>query len=100
MANARLVFVSSDLRDSNLYPDGNSYTLHMTLPIKNISKVDLVSAHFPNSMYNVTKSSNVIVINELQTFSCTQEGTIRRHSHGLSLRPVSIRHTSRLKDIF
>jgi len=63
MANARLVFVSSDLRDSNLYPDGNSYTLHMTLPIKNISKVDLVSAHFPNSMYNVTKSSNVIVIN-------------------------------------
>jgi hypothetical protein len=63
MANARLVFVSSDLRDSNIYPNGNSYVLHMTLPVKNISKVDLVSAHFPNSMYNITKSSNVISIN-------------------------------------
>jgi hypothetical protein len=63
MANSRLVFASSDLRDSNLYPDGNSYTLHMTLPVKNISKIDLVSAHFPNSMYNITKSSNVISIN-------------------------------------
>lgn len=63
MSNARLVFVSSDLRDSNIYPNGNSYVLHMTLPVKNIFKVDLVSAHFPNSMYNVTKSSNVISIN-------------------------------------
>ena len=34
----------------------------MTLPVKNIFKVDLVSAHFPNSMYNITKSSNVISI--------------------------------------
>jgi len=63
MADARLVFVSSDLRDSNLYPSGNSYVLHMTIPVKNISKVDLVSAHFPNSMYNITSSSNVISIN-------------------------------------
>jgi len=63
MANARLVFASSDLRDSNLYPNGNSYVLHMTIPVKNIFKIDLVSAHFPNSMYNVTKSSNAISIN-------------------------------------
>ena len=63
MANARLVFASSDLRDSTLYPNGNSYVLHMTIPLKNIFKIDLVSAHFPNSMYNVTKSSNAISIN-------------------------------------
>jgi len=63
MASSRLVFVSSDLRDSEIYPDGSSYILHMTLPVKNISKVDLVSAHFPNSMYNITNSSNVISIN-------------------------------------
>jgi len=63
MANTRLIFVSSDLRDSAIYPNGNSYVLHMTLPVKNISKVDLVSAHFPNSMYNITKSSNAISIN-------------------------------------
>lgn len=63
MANARLVFACSDLRDSNIYPYGNSYVLHMTLPVKNIIKVDLVSAHFPNSMYNVPDSSNVITIN-------------------------------------
>jgi hypothetical protein len=35
----------------------------MTIPVKNIFKVDLVSAHFPNSLYNITTSSNVISIN-------------------------------------
>ena len=64
MANARLVFASSDLRDSKIYPNGNNYVLHMTLPVKNIIKVDLVSAHFPNAMYNLNSSSNVITINQ------------------------------------
>jgi len=63
MSNARLVHVSSDLRDSNIYPYGNAYVLHLTIPLKNIAKVDLVSAHFPNSLYNVSTSSNAISIN-------------------------------------
>lgn len=61
-ATERLVFADSLNRDDGLYPSGNSYTLHLTTPIKNIERVDLVSARVPNTMYNVTNGSNVFSI--------------------------------------
>lgn len=54
------VFVSSENRDTALYPNGNSYTLHLTTPIKDISKVELLHASVPNTMYNLTNGSNVV----------------------------------------
>lgn len=61
-ATERLVFADSLNRDSNLYPSGDSYILHLTTPIKNIERVDLVSARVPNTMYNITNGSNVFSI--------------------------------------
>lgn len=58
----RLVFADSDNRDDSLYPSGNSYVLHLTTPIKNIERVDLVSARVPNTMYNITNGSNIFAI--------------------------------------
>ena len=55
----RLLFADSTNRDSNLYPSGNSYVLHLTRPIRNIERVDLVSARVPNTMYNLTNGTNV-----------------------------------------
>ena len=54
------VFVSSENRDTTLYPNGNSYTLHLTTPIKDIQKVELLHASIPNTMYNLKDGSNVI----------------------------------------
>jgi hypothetical protein len=62
-ATQRLVFADSLNRDVDLYPDGSSYVLHLTTPIKNIERVDLVSARVPNTMYNITEGSNVFDIN-------------------------------------
>jgi len=62
-ASERLIFADSTSRDSNLYPSGNSYTLHLTRPIRNIERVDLVSARVPNTMYNLTNGSNVFMFN-------------------------------------
>jgi hypothetical protein len=58
-----LLFADSKNRDVALYPSGNSYVLHLTTPIKDIERVDLVSARVPNTMYNLTRGSNVISIN-------------------------------------
>ena len=55
----RLLFVDSKNRDVQLFPNGNSYVLHLTTPIKNVTRVDLVSARVPNTMYNLTNGSNV-----------------------------------------
>lgn len=60
--STRLLFADSDNRDKTLYPEGSSYVLHLTRPIKNIERVDLVSARVPNTMYNLTDGSNVLVI--------------------------------------
>jgi hypothetical protein len=58
----RLIFADSGNRDATLYPSGNSYVLHLTTPIKNIERVDLVSARVPNTMYNITNGSNVFAV--------------------------------------
>jgi hypothetical protein len=43
-----VVYVDSNNRNQRLYPNANSYTLHLTTPIKNISNVEVVSAMLPN----------------------------------------------------
>jgi hypothetical protein len=61
--STRLLFADSKNRDVALYPSGSSYVLHLTTPIKDIERVDLVSARVCNSMYNLTSGSNVMAIN-------------------------------------
>ena len=57
-----MIFADSRNRGP-LYPSGNSYTLHLTTPIKNVTRVDLVSVRVPNTMYNLTDGSNVLTVN-------------------------------------
>ena len=56
------LYVDSRQRDTIQFPSGNSYTLFLQTPIHNIERIDLVSAKIPNTVYNLTTSSNVISI--------------------------------------
>ena len=70
----RQVFVSSENRDTDRYPYGNAYTLHLTQPIKDIHKVELLYASVPNVFYNLTEGSNVLTVDvggASNTFSLT-----------------------------
>jgi hypothetical protein len=62
-ASERLIFADAANRDVTLYPQGNSYVLHLTRPIRNVERVDLVSARVPNTIYNLTDGSNVFSVN-------------------------------------
>lgn len=57
--------VDSKNRDTNLYPHGNTYVLHVPTTIKNVIKADLVSARVPNTMYNLTNGTNVFSTSSL-----------------------------------
>ena len=57
-----LLFSSSQSRDISLYPSGNSYTLFLSSPVRNIERVDLVSARVPNSMYNLVNGTDVLTL--------------------------------------
>ena len=56
------LYVDSRQRDITLYPSGNSYTLFLQSPVHNVIQIDLISAKIPNTMYNLTTSSNVLVV--------------------------------------
>ena len=54
------IYVTSSNRDVIKDPYGNSYTLYLTTPIKDITNVELLYASVPNTMYNLTDGTNVI----------------------------------------
>lgn len=43
-----VVYVDSNNRNQTLYPNSNTYTLYLSTPIRNISKVEVLSAMLPN----------------------------------------------------
>lgn len=66
------IFVSSENRDTELYPDGNAYTLVITHPIKFIKRIEILHASVPNTIYNISVGTNVIQVSNTTT---TQGGT-------------------------
>jgi len=60
MTTVEYIYVDSRTRDSNIFPSGNSFSIYLTNPLKNITQVDLVSAKVPNSIYNLNLGSNVL----------------------------------------
>jgi len=50
------VHANSGNRDKDVYPSGNNYSLYLPYPIKNITKVEVVVARVPNTIYNITST--------------------------------------------
>lgn len=59
------VFVSSENRDQTKFPSGNTYVLHLTTPVKNIKRVELLCASVPNTMYTLSDGTNVISVSNV-----------------------------------
>jgi len=59
--------VNSNLRDTTLYPSGNSYTMHLLNPIEDITRVELIQASVPNVIQNVVDGSNIIQVSNVTT---------------------------------
>jgi hypothetical protein len=60
--------VNSNLRDTSLYPSGNSYTMHLTNPIHDVTRVELIQASVPNVIQNLPDGTNAIALDG-STFS-------------------------------
>jgi hypothetical protein len=56
----REIYVDSRRRSD---PYGNAYTLFIQNPLKNVTKVELVSATVPNTIYNITDGLNIFTLN-------------------------------------
>lgn len=53
-----LLNIDSSKRDTTLYPSANNYKISIVPPIKNISKIELVSSEFPNTEQLIRDSSS------------------------------------------
>lgn len=62
----RDIYVDSRRRNE---PYGNSYTLFLQTPLKNVTKAELISATVPNTLYNITNGINVFVVNSSNVYS-------------------------------
>lgn len=80
MVLIRDIYVDSRRRTE---PSGNSYTMYIQNTLKNVEKVDLVTATIPNTVYNITNGVNVmnfgstqVTINPGFYSACTMISTI------------------------
>lgn len=62
----REIYIDSRRRSE---PYGNSYTLFIQSPLKNVTKAELVSATVPNTIYNITNGINIFSVND--TSNCS-----------------------------
>lgn len=69
----RHVMVNAKNRNTSLYPSANTYTLHLTTPIKDVIKVELLHAYLPNTIHNLDYlTSNVIAFSNVITSTAPQ----------------------------
>jgi hypothetical protein len=54
-------YVYADSRNRAEGTFGNSYTLYLTTPVKNVTRVDLVAAKIPNCLYNISQPNSIQV---------------------------------------
>lgn len=63
MSNLIVNYVYADSIDRDAGNFGNNYTLTLTTEIRNIEKVELLSASIPHVSYNISNGTNVITLN-------------------------------------
>jgi hypothetical protein len=63
MVLIRDIYVDSRRRTE---PSGNSYTMYIQNTLKNVEKVDLVTATIPNTVYNITDGTDVMSVGSTQ----------------------------------
>ena len=62
-----VVYVDSNNRDLNLFPNSNSYTLYLSTAIHNVSKVEVLSAMLPNVYSSQYLTLDVVELRSTQT---------------------------------
>jgi hypothetical protein len=59
------IHVNSANRDTSTYPSGNTYTMYLPNPIKNVTQVEVIVARIPNTLFNITSTVPQININDI-----------------------------------
>ena len=73
-----IVYVDSNNRNQTLFPNSNSYTLFLSTPIYNVSRVELVSAMLPNVFSSQYLTLDIAELRSTQTLvasALTKTGT-------------------------
>lgn len=62
-----VVYVDSNNRNQTLFPNSNSYTVYLSTPIHNISRVEVLSAMLPNVYSSQYLTLDIIELRSTQT---------------------------------
>ena len=53
-----IALIDSSRRDLMAYPEPNSYTIELDIPIKNVVGIEIIESSVPRTMYSVDKYNN------------------------------------------
>ena len=62
-----VVYVDSNNRDASLFPNSTSYTLYLSTPIYNVSRVEVLSAMLPNVYSSQYLTLDIVELRSTQT---------------------------------
>jgi hypothetical protein len=62
-----VVYVDSNNRNGQLFPNSNSYTLYLSTPIRNVAKVEVLSAMLPSVYSSQYLTLDVVELRSTQT---------------------------------
>jgi hypothetical protein len=55
-----ILYCDSSIRDRNLFPYPNRYTVHFQQPFRNVVGIEVLDASIPSTMYNIESDANSI----------------------------------------
>lgn len=91
------VYVDSNNRNQTLYPNANSYTLHLATPILNITKAEVVSAMLPSMPASEFVALDILELKTVQnqTADALKTTTVTSNSYNgnFAILPVKVSGT-------
>ena len=54
----KLLVVDSSKRDKKIYPNSNSYTIHLSTEYRNVEEIELINMFISDSLYTINSSNN------------------------------------------
>jgi len=72
------IMCESNARDTGIYPDPNSYRLHLQAPIREIRRIELVNLKIPNVKFSIDDNVNLLSVSSVSLRTSMKTFTIPR----------------------
>ena len=78
MNEAHYILCESSARDTNIYPNPNSYRLHLQTPLREVNRIELMNLRVPNTLYVIDDNVDLISVSSSSSTTAMKTFSIPR----------------------